>query len=68
MPELVEDDAGAVVPYLDVGAAADRLADLATAEETRESLGRRAAAKVADRCSIDVVGPQIAAVFDRCLQ
>jgi glycosyltransferase involved in cell wall biosynthesis len=65
MPELVEDDAGFVVPYLDVEAAAERLLSLASSERTRTTLGRRAAAKVAERCSIDVVGPQIASVLDR---
>jgi glycosyltransferase involved in cell wall biosynthesis len=67
MPEFVEDDAGYVVPYLDIEAAAARLLSLASSEGTRTTLGRRAAAKVAERCSIDVVGPQIAAVLDRYL-
>jgi glycosyltransferase involved in cell wall biosynthesis len=68
MPELVEHDAGSVVPYLDVAAAADALTALATSEELRTSLGRRAAEKVAERCSIDVVGPRVAAVLDRHLR
>lgn len=68
IPEFVEDDAGYVVPYLDVEAAADRLLSLATSERTRAALGRRAAEKVAERCSIDVVAPRIARVLDRYLQ
>jgi glycosyltransferase involved in cell wall biosynthesis len=67
MPEFVEDDAGYVVPYLAVDDAADRLVCLAESEPTRTALGHRAAAKVAERCSIDVIGPQIAAVLDRYL-
>ena len=68
MPEFVEDDAGCVVPYLDIDATADRLLSLMDAECTRAALGRRAATKVAERCSIDVIGPQIAAVLDECLR
>jgi glycosyltransferase involved in cell wall biosynthesis len=68
MPEFVEDDAGYVVPYLDIEAAADRLGALVESEDTRAALGRRAAEKVAERCSIDVVGPRIAAVLDCCLR
>lgn len=68
MPELVEDDAGYVVPYLDVTAAADRLSTLARDEPTRRARGDRAAEKVARQCSVDVVGPQIAAVLDACLR
>lgn len=67
MPEFVEDDAGYVVPYLDIEGAADRLLALANSECTRTALGRRAAEKVAERCSIDVIGPQVAAVLDRYL-
>lgn len=65
MPEFVEADAGVVVPYLDVEAAATALAGLAADDDTRRRLGARAAAKVTERCSVDVVGPQIAGVLDR---
>jgi len=67
-PEFVEADAGVVVAYLDVQGAAEGLLSLVGSECTRAELGRRAAAKVAERCSIDVVGPQIAAVLDRYLR
>lgn len=67
MPELVDDDAGYVVPYLDLDGAADRLCALARSPETAEALGSRAAEKVAERCSVEVVGPRIAAVLDRYL-
>jgi glycosyltransferase involved in cell wall biosynthesis len=67
IPEFVEDDAGYVVAYLDIESAADALLSLVGSERTRATLGHRAAEKVAERCSIDVIGPQIAAVLDRCL-
>lgn len=67
MPEFVADDAGRVVPYLDVEAAAAAVLELAESPPERSRLGQRAATKAVERCSIDVVGPQIAAVLDRCL-
>jgi glycosyltransferase involved in cell wall biosynthesis len=63
MPELVEDDAGVVVPYLDIGATATTLCALAGDPDTRARLGARAAAKVRERCAVDVVAPQIVAVL-----
>ena len=65
MPEFVENDAGAVVDYLDIEAAADRIVELAADEDTRLALGRRARTKVTERCSIDVIGPQLQRVLDR---
>jgi len=67
-PEFVEEDAGYVVPYLDVEGTAQRLLSLVGSECTRSALGRRAASKVAERCSIEVVGPQVASVLDRHLR
>jgi glycosyltransferase involved in cell wall biosynthesis len=67
MPEFVEDDAGYVVPYLDIEGAADRLRHLVTSPATVTAMGRRAAQKAAERCGIDVIGPQIGAVLDRHL-
>jgi glycosyltransferase involved in cell wall biosynthesis len=67
MPEFVEDDAGAVVGYLDVDAAADRILAFARDEALRSSLGGRAREKVDERCAVDVVAPRIACVLDRHL-
>lgn len=67
MPEFVAADAGFVVPYLDVEAAADRIEMLSRSPELRTALGARAAQKVAELHSIDVAGPKLAAVLDRCL-
>jgi glycosyltransferase involved in cell wall biosynthesis len=67
MPEFVESDAGYIVPYLDIEAAADRLVALANSAELTRELGARAAAKVAERHAIQVIGPQVAAVLDECL-
>lgn len=63
MPEFVDDDAGVVLPYLDVEATARTIVELAGDEQRRRELGRRAAEKVAERCSIDVIGPRVADVL-----
>jgi glycosyltransferase involved in cell wall biosynthesis len=67
MPEFVGEDAGFVVPYLDVPRAADSILALARSEGLRRSLGACAAAKVRSRHDINGVGRQIAAVLDRHL-
>lgn len=67
MPEFVGEDAGFVVPYLDVARAADCILTLARSEGLRRSLGACAGAKVRSRHDINTVGRQIAAVLDRHL-
>lgn len=67
MPEFVGEDAGFVVPYLDVPRAADSILTLARSEGLRRALGACAAAKVRSRHDINGVGRQIAAVLDRHL-
>jgi hypothetical protein len=67
MPEFVGEDAGFVVPYLDVLRAADCILALARSDGLRRSLGACAAARVRSRHDINGVGRQIAAVLDRHL-
>jgi glycosyltransferase involved in cell wall biosynthesis len=67
MPEFVEEDAGFVVPYLDIERAADCILSLVNSDGLRAGLGRRAAEKVKAH-DINVVGPMIAAVLDRYLR
>jgi glycosyltransferase involved in cell wall biosynthesis len=64
MPEFVGEDAGFVVPYLDVARASDRVRLLVTAEELRVRLGRCAAERV-KKHDVLVIGPKIASVLDR---
>jgi glycosyltransferase involved in cell wall biosynthesis len=68
MPEFVEDDAGCVVPYLDLQAAAGALFALSGSEGLRAGLGRRAAQKVDERCDLEVVGSRIGSLLDRLLE
>jgi glycosyltransferase involved in cell wall biosynthesis len=57
--EFVEEDCGFVVPYLDVCAMADRVAEIVTQPALQRSLGRRAAEKVRQRHDIDVIAPLV---------
>jgi glycosyltransferase involved in cell wall biosynthesis len=58
-PEFVEEDAGFVVPYLDVEAMAERVREMAASPALRQSLGRRAMQKVRERHDVAVAGPKI---------
>lgn len=62
-PEFVEDDAGSVVPYLDVDAFAAAVAELALDAQLRERFGDRARAKVEERFSIGRQAPLLGEVF-----
>ena len=66
-PELIEGDAGFVVPYLDLEAMADRVVELGRSAELRERLGRRGAAKVRERCDVEVIGRKLHSVIERFL-
>ena len=66
-PEFVEEDAGFVVPYLDVGAMADRLATLFEDDDLRMRLGNTAANKVRERHDVAVGAPKILRVIERFL-
>jgi len=65
--EFVEDDAGCVVPYLDVGAMAECVLDLLRNNELRTKLGRRARDKVRERHDIDVSAPKLLRIIERML-
>jgi glycosyltransferase involved in cell wall biosynthesis len=64
-PELVEDDAGFVVPYLDLDAAADRLAMLMDDPALRHRLGEHAASKTRGRYTLKHMGHELGTVLDR---
>lgn len=56
-PELVEDDAGLVVSYLDVRAMAKACIELLSDESRRRKLGESAKAKVEALYSLNIHGP-----------
>ena len=66
-PEFVEDDAGYVVPYYDVGAMAEKIGLLARIDELRKSLGARARHKVMERHDVPVGSRKILGVFEKLM-
>ena len=64
MSEFVGEDAGFVVPYLDVEAMADKVHRLLLDSGLRARMGRCAAQKVADRHDISIVAPQLSSLID----
>jgi len=65
--ELVEDDAGIVVPYLDVQRMAESLHFLIREPEIRKQLGRRAREKVLERFDISVGAPKLLKIIEEFL-
>jgi glycosyltransferase involved in cell wall biosynthesis len=68
MPELIEEDAGIVVPYLDVQAMAGHVVELVKNPALRMKLGKRARAKVLERHTVEQAGPMILKVIERELK
>jgi glycosyltransferase involved in cell wall biosynthesis len=66
-PELVEDDAGVVVPYLDVPAMARACVELWRDDSRRRQMGQSAKTKVETRYMLDIQGPKILAVINATL-
>lgn len=67
-PEFVEDDAGFVVPYLDIDQMAGRLVELVNDPELRTRLGRNAQQKVAHRHGVDGAGGQLLNIISRYVE
>ena len=67
VPELVGDDAGRVVPYLDLVAFAGACMEVLNDRPLRVRLGRRASEKARAGWDVAVAAPKIVACFDRAL-
>jgi glycosyltransferase involved in cell wall biosynthesis len=65
MKEFVEEDAGFVVPYLDIEVFASKVVDLLNSPELRGRLGGRAQEKVRERHNIDISAQKILKVINR---
>ncbi len=63
MPEFVEDDAGFIVPYLDLKTMAERISLLASDDATYSRLSRKAAEKVKDLYDIATGSKKIEAII-----
>jgi glycosyltransferase involved in cell wall biosynthesis len=62
--EFVENDAGFMVPYLDVEAMSARAAELLSDENLRRKLGARAREKAAQRHDVSVAAPRIVNIIE----
>lgn len=62
--EFIENDAGFVVPYLDIDAMSARAAELLGDETLRRRLGARAREKAAQRHDVSVAAPKIVNVIE----
>jgi glycosyltransferase involved in cell wall biosynthesis len=65
--ELVEDDAGFVVPYLDIEAMAERTLALLCSTDLNRTRGERAAKKVRERHDVTIAAPLIVDVLKKTL-
>lgn len=65
--EYVGEDAGLIVPYLDVAAFVAQLQKLRDTPELRQRLGTAAAHKVQKQYVVEVQGPRLRACIERCL-
>lgn len=64
-PEFVEQDAGRVVPFLDVDAMAAAVAELLLDPDLRRRLGDRARQKVEERFTVEKQGPKLLEILQR---
>ena len=67
-PELVEEDCGFVVPYLDITAMANRVVSLLDSQSCRVSIGAAARRKVAQRHDINAAAPRIMEIIERTIE
>ena len=66
-PEFVEDDAGFVIPYLDISEMADKVVLLANDSKLRKKLGENGKNKVLQKHLIDNTAPGVLAVIERMM-
>jgi glycosyltransferase involved in cell wall biosynthesis len=67
MPEFVEDDCGLVVPYLDLGAMAAKIALLLERGECRLKMGKSAKLKVTERHDVSIAVPRILEIIEKTM-
>lgn len=68
MPGFVEEDAGFIVPYLDLDAMAEKIVILATDKVVRARLGKRAAEKVQNHYDVATGSKRIEAIIENTFQ
>ena len=65
--EFIEDDCGTIVPYLDIQAMAADVVQLIDNPTLKKKLGLRGEAKVRQRHDVEIVGPRILEIIERCI-
>jgi glycosyltransferase involved in cell wall biosynthesis len=65
IPEIVGEDAGFVVPYLDLAAMAEKLVSLFASPALRRTLGENARNKVQEKCAVDVAAPAVLEIMEK---
>jgi glycosyltransferase involved in cell wall biosynthesis len=68
VPELVEQDAGLIVPYLDMHTMARWVVELVEKPELAAQFGKRAREKVLERHTIETAGPMFLEAIERELK
>jgi len=68
MKEFVEQDAGIIIPYLDIAAMARGCAQLIKSSELREKMGSRARDKVKKRHDIELAAPNLLKIINETLK
>ena len=66
-PEFVGEDAGIVVPYLDLDAFSHALRNLRSSTAARQTMGDVARRKVMSNYGVDTQGPKLLESMQRCL-
>jgi glycosyltransferase involved in cell wall biosynthesis len=66
-PELIEADAGFVVPYMDISAASDAIIQLILDPSLRNTLGQNARKKVLERHNTDKSVASVEAIIQKYL-
>ncbi len=67
-PEFVENDAGFIVPYLDINAMVAKIITLAEDKNLRKQLGKRAREKVIEKHSVSIGSGKIYQIIQDCLK
>jgi glycosyltransferase involved in cell wall biosynthesis len=65
--EFVEDDAGFVIPYLDIETMAAKVINILSSLKLQQRLGQRAQQKVQERYDIEVIAPKILSIIQKFL-
>ncbi|MCK9613787.1 MAG: glycosyltransferase family 4 protein [Bacteroidales bacterium] len=67
MTDFVKDDAGFIVPYLDIKTAAEKIVELINNPELKEKLGKTGKKRVHEESDINITGPKIIKIIENLI-